>query len=116
MIKIAFCDDDLSVLNEISVLLSKYRIEHQREMEYTPFRSPFELLAEIEKGVRFDIFFLDILMPGENGISVAKEIRRYDSAAKIIFLTSSSEFAVESYTVSAYFYQIKPVSEESFSG
>ncbi len=114
MIKIAFCDDDLSVLNEISVLLSKYRVEHQREMEYTPFRSPFELLAEIEKGVRFDIFFLDILMPGENGISVAKEIRRYDSAAKIIFLTSSSEFAVESYTVSAYFYQIKPVSEESF--
>lgn len=114
MIKVAFCDDDLSVLNEISGLLSQYRIVHKREIEYTAFRSPFELLTEIEKGVRWDILFLDILMPGENGISVAKEIRRYDSAVKIIFLTSSSEFAVESYTVSAYFYQIKPLSEEEF--
>lgn len=114
MIKIAFCDDDTSVLNELQVLLDQYRIEHTREIIYTAFRSPFELLSEIEKGVRWDILFLDILMPGENGISVAKEIRRYDSVAKIIFLTSSSEFAVESYTVSAYFYQIKPIPEENF--
>lgn len=114
MIKIAFCDDDLSVLNEISVLLDQYRIGHKREIVYTAFRSSFELLAEIEKGMRWDILLLDILMPGENGISMAKEIRRYDSVAKIIFLTSSSEFAVESYTVNAYFYQIKPISEEDF--
>ncbi len=33
---------------------------------------------------------------------------------KIIFLTSSAEFAVESYTVGAYFYQLKPIWEESF--
>lgn len=114
MIKVAFCDDDLSVLNEISALFDQYCLEHQREIVYTAFRSPFELMAEIEKGVRWDVLFLDILMPGENGISLAKEIRRYDSAVKIIFLTSSSEFAVEAYTVSAYFYQIKPVSEEDF--
>lgn len=114
MIKIALCDDDLSMINEINVLLGQYRIEHQREIVYTAFRSPLELLAEIDKGMRWDILLLDILMPGENGISVAKEIRRHDSAVKIIFLTSSSEFAVESYTVSASFYQIKPVSKEEF--
>ena len=33
---------------------------------------------------------------------------------KIIFLTSSPEFAVESYSVGAYFYQLKPIWEESF--
>lgn len=114
MIKIAFCDDDLSVLNEINDLLEQYRIEHKREIVHTAFRSPIELLAEIEKGTRWDILFLDVLMPGENGINVAKEIRRHDSVAKIIFLTSSSEFAVESYTVSAFYYQVKPVSEENF--
>lgn len=114
MIKVAFCDDDLSVLNEISVLLEQYRVGHKREIVYTAFRSPIELLAEIEKGTRWDILFLDVLMPGENGINVAKEIRRHDSVAKIIFLTSSAEFAVESYAVSAYFYQVKPVSEENF--
>lgn len=114
MIKVAFCDDDLSVLNEISVLLDKYRVERNQEMVYTAFQSPLELLAEIEKGMRVDILFLDVLMPGENGIHVAEEIREYDSNVKIIFLTSSSEFAVQSYTVGAYFYQIKPIWEESF--
>lgn len=114
MLKTAFCDDDLSVLNEISVLLDKYRVERNREIEYTAFHSPLELLANIEKGMLFDILFLDIIMPGENGIHVAKEIREYDNNVKIIFLTSSSEFAVQSYTVGAYFYQIKPIWEESF--
>ena len=32
-------------------------------------------------------------MPGENGIETAKEIRQYDNNMKIIFLTSSPEFA-----------------------
>ena len=71
-------------------------------------------MAEIERGTRFDILFLDILMPGETGIDAAAEIRNYDDNVKIIFLTSSSEFAVQSYTVGAYFYQLKPIWRESF--
>lgn len=112
MIKIAVCDDDLSALNEIAGLFDKYRLEREQEMAYTTFQSPLELLAEIEKGRRWDVLFLDIIMPGQNGISVAKEIRQYDKNAKIIFLTSSAEFAVESYMVGAFFYQLKPIGEE----
>ncbi len=114
MIKIAFCDDDLTVLNEIRVFLDRYRVKRNQEIGYTAFHSPLDLLAEIERGTRFDILFLDVLMPGENGIDAAAEIRNYDSNVKIIFLTSSSEFAVQSYTVGAYFYQLKPIWEESF--
>lgn len=83
-------------------------------MEYTSFHSPLNLLAEIERGARFDIIFLDIMMPGETGIAAAEEIRQYDSYTKIIFLTSSSEYAVQSYTVGAFFYQLKPIWRESF--
>lgn len=72
------------------------------------------MLAEIERGIRFDILFLDVLMPGETGIDAAAEIRKCDSNVKIIFLTSSSEFAVQSYAVGAYFYQLKPIGRESF--
>lgn len=114
MIKIAFCDDDLAVLQELHVLLGQYRVEHNRDITYIMFQSPLDLLADIEKGIHFDILFLDIIMPGENGISVAKEIRQYDNAVKIIFLTSSPEFAVQSYSVNAYFYQLKPIWTESF--
>lgn len=114
MIKIGFCDDDLFALNEISALLDKYRNERDQAITYQAFQSPLELLSEIEKGMYLDILFLDVIMPGEDGIDVAKEIRKYDSNVKIIFLTTSGDFAVQSYTVDAYFYQLKPILEEEF--
>lgn len=114
MIKIAFCDDDMEVLHQMNELLDRYRVERNEDITYVAFQSPFELLTEIEKGIRPDILFLDVVMPGQNGMDVAKEIRQYDTNMKIIFLTSSPEFAVESYSVGAYFYQLKPIWEESF--
>ena len=114
MIKIAFCDDDSTVLSDLHRLLALYRAEKNMEIDDTSFHSPLDLIAEIEQGIRFDILFLDVLMPGENGIDAASEIRNYDKNAKIIFLTSSSEFAVQSYTVNAFYYQLKPVCPENF--
>ena len=114
MIKAAFCDDDIFMINEINALFDRYCAEHDQKIVCTEFHSPLELLTEIEKGTHFDILFLDVIMPGQNGINVAREIRQHDHAVKIIFLTSSSEFAVESYTVNAFFYYVKPIEAESF--
>lgn len=91
MIQIAFCDDDQTVLDQLSALLEKYRAQRCVQIQCTVFHSPLDLLAEIEKGTRYDILFLDVIMPAENGITVAKEIRQYDTAVEIIFLTSSTE-------------------------
>lgn len=115
MIKIAFCDDDCSVLSDLHELLALYRAEKNKEIDDFTFHSPLDLISEIERGTRFDVLFLDVLMPGENGIDVAAEIRNFDKNAKIIFLTSSSEFAVQSYTVNAFYYQLKPICAESFT-
>ena len=93
MIQIAFCDDDQTVLDQLSALLEKYRAQRCVQIQCTAFHSPLDLLAEIEKGTRYDILFLDVIMPAENGITAAKEIRQYDNVVKIIFLTSSAEFA-----------------------
>lgn len=51
-------------------------------------------------------------MPGINGIKAAYEISAFDEKIKIIFLTSSPEFAVESYAVNTYAYILKPVNKE----
>lgn len=114
MIKIAFCDDDCSVLNSLHELLVLYRAKKNDNIDDYTFHNPLDLIAEIERGTRFDILFLDVLMPGENGIDAATEIRNYDKNTKIIFLTSSTEFAVQSYTVNAFYYQLKPICTESF--
>ena len=63
MIKVAFCDDDLSVLKELSVLMDRYRVERNQDITYAAFHSPLELLSEVERGTRLDIIFLDVLMP-----------------------------------------------------
>lgn len=114
MLKIAFCDNDHAALEEIRVLLNQYRTERKQEIEDAAFSSPLDLLAEIEKGTRFDILFLDAVMSGETGLDAAAEIRHYDHQIKIIFLTASAAYAVQSYTVGAYSYQLKPIWRESF--
>jgi DNA-binding LytR/AlgR family response regulator len=114
MIRAAFCDDDPAVLEKLCSLVEAYRVEQNQAIEYAPFRSPLELVAAVEKGCHYDVILLDVLMPGENGIEAAREIREKDREAKIIFLTSSAEFAVQSYTVDAFYYQLKPIWRESF--
>ena len=46
-------------------LLDRYRVERNEDITYAAFQSPFELLTEIEKGIRPDILFLDVVMPGQ---------------------------------------------------
>ena len=114
MTRIAFCDDDAALLHQMQDFLEQYRTLRWVQLELAPYTKPVELLADIEAGVRFDVLFLDVLMPGINGINAAREIRRYDTAVQIIFVTSSSEFAVQSYVVGAYYYQLKPIWKDSF--
>ena len=115
MIQIALCDDDAHAREEIMGFITRYRAERGREISAAVFSGSVELLAAMERGARFDVLFLDILMPGQNGIETAEEIRGYDSSVKIVFLTSSAEFAVQSYGVDAHFYQLKPVRWEGFA-
>lgn len=112
MIKAAVCDDDSETLRELEEMLEEYRARFGRDMETKVFLSPLDMLSAIDRGARFDLLLLDVLMPGINGIEAAAEIRRSDKCAKIIFLTTSSEFAVQSYTVDAFYYLLKPVSSD----
>lgn len=114
MTRIAFCDDDAALLHQIQDLLEQYRALRGVQLELFSYTNPMDLLSDIEAGARYDVLFLDVLMPGINGISTAQEIRRYDTAVQIIFITSSSDFAVQSYVVGAYYYQLKPIWKESF--
>ena len=108
MLKIAFCDDETAEIAQLEELLKEYAAARGQEFVHTSYQSSVELMADIEKGERFDIMLLDILMPGENGMTAAREVREHDTNVKIIFLTASPEFAVESYAVDAWYYQLKP--------
>ncbi len=112
MIQIAVCDDNIDELSNMIHLINQYRSSKHLNCEYTVFTNGFELISTLEKGKQFDIYCLDIIMPGFTGIDVAKEIRNFDKNAPILFFTSSSEFALESYSVKAINYVLKPISKE----
>ncbi len=112
MLQLAVCDDNIDELSNMVQLINLYRTAKNFSCEYAVFTNGFDLVSTLEKGKRFDIYCLDIIMPGFMGIDVAKEIRSFDKTAPIIFFTSSPEFALESYAVKAINYILKPVSKE----
>ena len=111
--KIAVCDDRPEHLKKIRELLEKYQQTRpglESQAEY--FLSGAELLDQAEERGGYDLYLLDILMPGENGISVGKRLRQMGKQGELIFLTSSNDYAADSYEVRAFFYLLKPVEEE----
>ena len=109
---IAICDDQAGDLSALTGLLMRWLDERDKTaMHFRRFRSGEELL-EAAAAERFTLYLLDVLMPGIDGLDAAREIRKIDDTAEIVFLTSSPGFAYESYSVHALDYLLKPVSAE----
>lgn len=107
--RLAICDDNKVELSRLTHFIDKYKISRHIDCDYAVFYSGFDLISALEKGEHFDVYCLDIIMPAFSGIDAAREIRTIDKNAPIIFLTSSPDFAIESYSVKAANYILKPV-------
>lgn len=114
MLKIAICDDNISELSNVVSIIGEYQALHRdkNKINFTAFQSAVDLIAAMESGQQYDLLLLDVLMPLLSGMDAAKEIRQFNQEIKIIFMTSSPEFAVESYAVEAYYYALKPIWKE----
>lgn len=113
--KIAICDDTRTELLDVCKIVDEFIATnlYQCNITYLAFQNGTDLLAAINKGQVFDVFILDVVMPLLNGIDLAEEIRATNSVAKIIFLTSTPEYAVASYRVDAFYYLLKPIKKEA---
>lgn len=108
---IAVCDDDTGALGAVDALLAEWETERRLPLRRRLFSGCAELLGSARRD-GFTLYLLDVLMPGISGIDAAREIRDFDRAAEIVFLTSSPEFAYDSYRVQALDYLLKPVDRE----
>ena len=108
----AICDDDKTDRILVGKILQE-KMKNRREpltIEY--FECGEDLVEKYESGKqKYDLLILDIYMKYMDGMDAAKRIRRYDRNAAIIFLTTTPDYAVESYEVRATDYLLKPVSE-----
>lgn len=109
--KIAIVDDsslDRDFLkNGLEIIFEERNIEN---IEIQEFSSGEELLNYLRENPSdfFHIIFMDIYMEDLTGVETAKAIRKTDEQVKIVFITTSNEFASESYEVRAEDYLIKP--------
>ena len=115
MIKIAICDDETIILDEVLSYIKKYsKLCGKSELEVFPFSSASSLLNSIDNGALFDIFMLDVYIGDEMGTELAREIRRKGIESPIVFLTTSIEHAPESLETGTLRYLIKPLKPEKF--
>lgn len=110
MLKIAICDDRSGERSETASTLQDYFKDRPRPAaNLSLFEDGPSLLQAVEKTGGFDLYLLDVLMPGMSGIEVGKSLRSMGQDGAIIYLTTSPDYAVDSYLTQAFFYLLKPV-------
>lgn len=114
VLKIAVCDDSPIFLEETTTYIKAWSVSTSHRVQIFSYDNG-DALIEAHKACHMDIIFLDILMPLLNGLDTARELRQQDRSVSIVFLTSSPEFALESYEVKAQGYLLKPVSQEKIT-
>lgn len=110
--RIAVCDDDEREVSRVRELIAAYQASREKLVDCHYYTNSTDFVCELKSG-KYDLVLLDILMPGASGIQAAQELRELDKNVKIVFVSASPEFAVESYNVGAYHYLLKPIGMDS---
>jgi len=113
--QVAIIDDIAMCRQEIREYLLRYIRENYEgeEPELVEFESGARFLGTFRPQI-YDVIFIDQYMEGMSGMDTAREIRKSDEEAALIFVTTSHDHAVDSYGVRACGYLIKPFTYEAF--
>lgn len=113
--RVAICDDESLCRAQVLDIATDYAEERQdTEIVFEMFSEPEALLRSTRENGSYDIYILDIVMPGMNGIQLGRTLRNDGIDSKIIYLTSSEEYALESFRVRAFDYILKPIEKGAF--
>ena len=107
--RVAVCEDEAilcaNLCAQCESILDKLKVEHR----ITSFSSAEKLENALLAGEEFSLLCLDILMGGKSGMKLAQELRQRDDKTSILFITSSTEFLKDGYSVRPIQYLLKPV-------
>jgi len=108
---ILICDDMKKDADRLAILIAQSGFEAQTKV----FVSPLHALSYFRSNTDIDACFLDIIMPEMNGIRLAEKLRENKFTKDIVFITTSNDFASQSYQVQAFDYLLKPLTVEKVS-
>ena len=104
--RIVACDDDVSELEELKQQLQEIGKKYQLPLDIRTFTEG-EQCCEYLLLNSADIVFMDIYLKPGNGVELVRRLRQQRLNFKLVFLTSSNEFAIESYEVDVAYYLLK---------
>ncbi len=111
MLRVAICDDE-KILVDIEEIAGRFFRLNCIDNKITTYQSSENLQYDLQDGVVYDLFLLDIEMPEIHGMELAKEICERIPSAKIIFITSHLEYAITAYEYSVFRYIQKTMLHE----
>ena len=115
MYKLAICDDDTYFRNSLEKFLREFFSDKDAEYSIASFSEPSSFNASLNAGADYDLVFLDIMFENDNGINYAKYLRANHRELDIIFITTSKEYAIESFDVNPLYYILKPMEPQKLT-
>lgn len=113
--KILVCDDEEKFISQLRGALEQIFLELNMEISLVAFTDPRKVVSYMKEFVDVDIVFMDILMGEINGYEVAKQISNVSPKVKIIFLSSTTAYAIKGYDINITRYLVKPLKIQRLS-
>lgn len=112
MLRIAVIDDVHTHADIIARYVKNWSEECKVKCKIDIFSDAESFLFQWEEEQRWDVLFIDIQMPGLDGMQLAKRIRIENRKVIIVFVTGTTDYLQDGYEVEAYRYLVKPVCKE----
>jgi DNA-binding LytR/AlgR family response regulator len=112
--QIGICDDEISTCSELEKILTDYFKISGFDVRINIWYNAEDFMRDVPAKVKVDLLFLDIEMPGKNGINVGEYIREdiKNEAMHIIYVSSKTNYAMELFKVHPYDFMVKPIEQE----
>lgn len=114
LIKIAVCDDNVRLCSDIEKYIFEYRQNSAEFYDVETYYSGKTIIEDLEKGIHYDIIFLDIEMEFMNGVQVGRFIREnlQEDNTLIVYMSSYTKYALDLFRVRPMDFLIKPLDKK----
>lgn len=112
MFKVLIVEDSAADAKMLNAMLARYGKEHSEQFQITTVATAMELPEDRHS---YDLIFMDIGLPGMNGMEAAQLLRSYDKQTPLIFVTDLAQYAIHGYQVDALDFIVKPVEYYDFA-
>lgn len=112
-VSVAIVEDQEEDFKILESFIKKYGEENSVGSNVSYFNSGISFIEKYRSD--YDIVFMDIDMPNQNGLETAKELRKLDDKVILVFITNLAQLAIKGYSVNAFDFVPKPINYTEFS-